>query len=50
MANYKKKNGHRKRPRFHGFRNTKNNARSDSWRLDSIIRRFIRQSSKVDEE
>jgi len=53
MANYKKKNGKRKRDSFNGFRWITNFSRAaigDMSRYSSAIRRFIRQSSKANEE
>jgi len=51
MANFKKKNQHRKRSKLHGFRNIKlGKAIGGSWRLNSVLRKFIKASKAVDEE
>jgi len=54
MANYKKKNGNRKRDKLHGFRWIKDvlnsSGKGDSWRIGGLIRRHIRQSSQAHEE
>lgn len=51
MANYKKKNGNRKRERLYGFRNLLNrSAYGSSWRINSLIRCFVRQSKQADED
>lgn len=50
--NYKKKNGHRKRDRFHGFRH-KNIETSSSagynWSADSVLRRHVKAAAAVEE-
>lgn len=51
MANYKKKNGRRNREKLNGFRNTVNrNAYGASYRINSLIRRHVRQSLKACED
>lgn len=54
MANYKKKNGNRKREKLRGFRWMRNlvTASGDfgSWRIGGLIRRHIRQSSQASED
>lgn len=51
MANFKKKNGHRKRDRLQ-FRNRKIDSAhgGGSWRIDSLWRRFIKAAKAVDED
>lgn len=51
MANFKKKNGNRKRARLNGFRNIKiDQAVGLHWRHGGLIRRFARQSLKAASE